>query len=90
MIQLVLLPKTASPPIASTKVNAIQSTKSLGGKKKGKNKSNKYDNQHEGNKTQNLDVDSKNKRKENFPCLICGGDHFTKECPHQEEVSKFF
>ena len=37
--------KTASPPVASAKVNAVQSTESLGGKKKGKNKSKKPDNQ---------------------------------------------
>ena len=88
-IQLVLLPKTASPPIASTEVNAIQSTKSSGGKKKGKNKSNKYDNQHEGNKTQNPDVDSKKNRKAKFPFLIGGGDHLIYECPRQEEFIKF-
>ena len=34
-------------------------------------------------------VESRNKRKEKFPCLICGGDHFTKECPCHEEVGKF-
>ena len=34
------------------------------------------------------DVKSKNRRKENFPCLIFGGDHFTKECHQREEVSK--
>ena len=58
-------------------------------KNKGKNKSKKSNNQKEGNKPQNLDVDSKNKRKVNYPYLICGGDHFTKECPCLEEVNKF-
>ena len=81
-------PKTASPSAASTEVNAIQYSESLGGNKKGKNKSKKYDNEKE-YKTQNPDVDSKNKRKEKFHCLIYGGDHFTKECPCREEVSKF-
>ena len=45
---------------------------------KGKNKSKKPDNQQEGNKTQNSDIDSKDKRKVKYPCLICGGDHFMK------------
>ena len=67
----------------------VQSIEYSGGKKKCKNKSNKFDNQQEGNKTQNPDVDSKNKRKEKFPCLICGGDHFTKECHYREEFNKF-
>ena len=58
-------PKTASSPIVSTKVNAIQSAQYSGGKKKGKNKSKKYDNQQEG-KTKNPDLDPKNKRKESF------------------------
>ena len=80
-------PKTVSSPVVSTELNAVQSTEYLGGKKKGKNKSKKYDNQQV-DKIQNLDTDSKNKRKEKFPCLICGGDHFTKKCPHREEVSK--
>ena len=31
-------PKNAPPPVASTKVNAVQSVESSGGKKKGKNK----------------------------------------------------
>ena len=37
--------KTASSPVASVEVNAVQSTESSGGKKKGKNKSKKPDNQ---------------------------------------------
>ena len=56
----------------------IQSNESSSGKQKDKNKSKKPDNQQEGNKTQNSDVDSKGKQKVKYPCLICGGDHFTK------------
>ena len=72
-------PKTTSPLVVSIEVNAIQSAESSRGKKKTKNKTNKSDKQQEG-KTQNHDVDSKNKGKEKFPYLIHGGDHFTKEC----------
>ena len=75
--------------VASAEVNTIQSNESSNREKKGKNKSKKPDNQQEGNKTQNSDVDSKGKRKVKFPCLICGGDQFTKECPNPEEVSNF-
>ena len=31
--------------------------------------------------------DNKGKRKDKYPCLLCGGDHFTKECPPHEEIS---
>ena len=31
----------------------------------------------------------KGKRKAKYPCLLCGGDHFTKECPHRDEINKF-
>ena len=27
--------------------------------------------------------------KEKYPCLLCGGDHFSKECPHRDEISQF-
>ena len=81
--------KTASSLVASAEVNAVQSTESSGGKKKGKTKPKNPDNQQEGNKTQNLDNDSKGKRKVKYPCFIYGGDHFTKECPRHEEFSKF-
>ena len=54
-----------------------------------KNKPKNPDSQQEGNKEQNLDNDSKGKRKVKYPCLICEGDHFTKECPRHEEFGKF-
>ena len=33
--------------------------------------------------------DIKGKRKAKYPFLLYGGDHFMKECPHHEEISKF-
>ena len=87
--QPALSTKPPPSPVASAKVNTIQSNESSSRKKKGKNKPKKPDNQQEGNKRQNSDVDSKGKRKVKYPCLICGGDHFTNECPRCEEVSKF-
>ena len=82
-------PKTAPSLVVPTEVNAVQSAKFLGGKRKGKNKSKKPDNQQEGNKSPNLDANSKGKRKLKYPYLIYGGDHFTKEFPHHEEVDNF-
>ena len=36
-----------------------------------------------------LENDNKGKRKAKYPCLLCGGDNFTKECPHHDEINKF-
>ena len=33
--------------------------------------------------------DNKGKRKAKYPYLLCGGDHFMKECPHRDEINKF-
>ena len=33
--------------------------------------------------------DNKGKRKAKYPYLLCGGYHFTKECPRHEKISKF-
>ena len=27
--------------------------------------------------------------KAKYPCLLCGGDHFSKECPCWDEISQF-
>ena len=55
-----------------------------GSKRKGKKK----------NKQNSKDKTDKNestykKLKPRYPCFICDEDHFTKECPHRVEVSKF-
>ena len=34
--------------------------------------------------------DNKGKRKDKYPYLLCGGDHFTKDFPRHEDISKFF
>ena len=31
----------------------------------------------------------KGKRKAKYPCLLCRGNHFTKECPSHEEINQF-
>ena len=74
---------TTSPsnPTISAKVNSIQITQSSGNKKKGKGKNKKPRNQQENPKPMAPKNDNKGKRKVKYPCLLCGGDHFTKDCP---------
>ena len=75
-----------STPMVSAEVNFIQRTKTPNNTKKGKGKNKKPGNQQENPKPTTND---KGKRKAKYPCLLCGGDHFTKECPHHDEISKF-
>ena len=88
-------PQTATPtpsnPKVFVEVNSIQSIQTSGNnKKKGKNKNKnkKPGNQQKNPKSTNNDND-KGKRKEKYPCLLCRGDHFTKECPRQDEITQF-
>jgi len=65
----------------SIEVNSIQNMQSSGNKKMGKGKNKKPRNQQENTKPTASDNDNKGKRKAKYPCLLCGGDHFMKECP---------
>jgi hypothetical protein len=80
-----------TPPTGKTsEVNSVQSTpagKNKSKKGKGKNKEDKNNPQSE--KTKTPPVDDKDKRKPRYPCLICGDDHYTKDCPRRAEVTKF-
>jgi hypothetical protein len=80
-----------TPPVGKTsEVKSVQSTpakKNKSKKRKGKNKEDKNNPKFEKTKTQ--PVDNKDKRKPRYPCLICGDDHYTKDCPRQAEVTKF-
>jgi hypothetical protein len=80
-----------TPPTGKTsKVNSVQST--LAGKnksKKGKGKNNEDKNNPQSKNTKTQPVDDKDKRKLRYPCLICGDDHYTKDCPRQAKVTKF-
>ena len=81
---------TPSTPNVSTEVNAIQSKQtSSNNKKKGKGKNKKPGNQQENPKPTTNEND-KGKRKEKYPCLLCRGDQFTKECPPHEDNQYFF
>jgi hypothetical protein len=76
-----------------SEVNAVQSAPSqqTGGKKKAKNK-NKKTNNNEQPKAQNPPPANEKKPqwKPKFPCLICGDDHYTRDCLHHDEVAKLF
>jgi hypothetical protein len=75
---------TPTPPSGKTsEVNSVQSTptgKNKNKKKgKGKNKEEKNNNQQFEKPKTHL-VDDKDKCKPRYPCLICGDDHYTKDC----------
>jgi hypothetical protein len=74
-------------------VNAVQSTPSqqFEGKKKTKNKSkNTNNNEQPKNQSQTPAIKKQPQQKLKFPCIICGDDHYTRECPHRNEVAKLF
>jgi DNA mismatch repair ATPase MutL len=84
---------TPTPSTGKTsEVNSVQSTptgKNQNKKKgKGKNKEDKNNNP-QSDKPKTQPVDDKDKRKPRYPCLICGDDHYTKDCPRRAEVTKF-
>jgi hypothetical protein len=83
-------PSPATPTSKTSEVNFVQST--LAGKNKskkgrGKNKEGKNNNQAE--KTKTTPVEDWDKRKPHYPFLICGDDHYMKDCPRRAEVTKF-
>jgi hypothetical protein len=80
-----------TPPTGKTsEVNSIQSTPDGKNKsKKGKGKTKDDKNNPQTKKTKTPPVDDRDKHKPRYPCLICGDDHYTKDCPQQVEVTKF-
>jgi hypothetical protein len=72
-----------TPPTSKTsEVNVVQSTpagKNKSRKGKGKNKEEKNNLHVERTKTP--PVNDRDKCKPRYPCLICGDDHYTKDCP---------
>jgi hypothetical protein len=80
----------ASPTGKTSEVNIVQSTptgKNKSKKGRGKNKESKNNNQNEQTKTP--PVDDRDKCKPCYSCLICGDDHYMKDCPRCAEVNKF-
>jgi hypothetical protein len=80
-----------TPPAGKTsEVNVVQSTptgKNKSKKGRGKNKESKNNNQNE--QTKIPPVEDRDKCKPRYPCLICGDDHYTKDCLRRAEVNKF-
>jgi ribosomal protein L44E len=74
-------------------VNAVQYSPSQQsrGKNKTKNKSkNINNNEQPKNQAQTLATKKKPQQKLKFPCIICGDDHYTRDCPRHNEVAKHF
>jgi len=80
-----------APPAGKTsEVNVVQTTpagKTKSRKGRGKNKEGKNNNPNE--QTKPPPADERDKRKPRYPCLMCGDDHYTKDCPRRAEVTKF-
>jgi hypothetical protein len=75
-------PTPTSPIGKTSEVNVVQSTptsKNKSKKGKGRNKEDKNNNP-QSDKTKTQPVEDKDKCKPRYPCLICGDDHYTKDC----------
>ena len=57
-------------------------------KMKGKAKNKKPGNQQE-NPKPTINENDKGKRKVKYPCQLCRGDHFMKECHRRDEITQF-
>jgi hypothetical protein len=83
-------PSPAPPTGKTYEVNAVQSTPAGKNKpKKGRGKNKEDKNTSQGERTKTTLVDDWDKRKPRYPCLICGDDHYMKDCPQRAEVTKF-
>lgn len=75
-----------------SEVNAIQSSgsnkSSVGDQKKGKGNQKPNNNARFGKRSNSPSNDTSD-RKPKYPCIICGEKHFTKDCPHRENVQRF-
>jgi hypothetical protein len=86
-------PSSTPPQTQVFEVNAVQFTPSqqLGGKKKVRNKPKKNNNNEQPkNQLQTPTAGKQPEQKPKFPCLICGDDHYTRDCPHHDEVANIF
>jgi hypothetical protein len=83
-------PSPAPSAGKTSEVNVVQTTpagKTKSRKGRGKNKEGKNNNPNE--QTKPPPADERDKRKPRYPCLMCGDDHYTKDCPRRVEVTKF-
>jgi hypothetical protein len=83
-------PSPAPPTDKTSEVNAVQSTRTGKNKsKKGRGKNKEGKNTSQAEQTKTTPVDDQDKHKPRYPCLICGDDHYMKDCPRHVEVTKF-
>jgi hypothetical protein len=83
-------PSLATSTGKTYEVNAVQSTpigKNKSKKERGKNKESKNNNQTK--QPKNTPVEDRDKHKPRYPFLICGDDHYMKDCPRCAQVTKF-
>jgi hypothetical protein len=86
-------PSSTPPQTQVFEVNMVQSTPSQqpGGKKKARNKPNKNNNNEPPkNQSQTPAAGKEPQWKPKFPCLICGDHHYSRDCPHHDEVANIF
>jgi hypothetical protein len=84
---------STSPQTHISEVNAVQSAPSQksGGNKNTKNKlKNTNNNEQPKNQAQTPATEKHPQQKLKFLCIICGDDHYTRNCPHRNEVAKIF
>jgi hypothetical protein len=86
-----IAPMPTLPTSKTSEVNVVQSTPTSKNKsKKGKGRNNEdKKNNPQIDKTKSQPVDDKDKFKPFYPFLICGDDHYMKDCPRCVEVTKF-
>jgi hypothetical protein len=75
-------PSPTPPTCKTSKVNVVQSTPTSKNKsKKGRGNNKEEKNTSQAERTKTTPVDDRDKRKPRYPCLICGDDHYMKDCP---------
>ena len=84
--------KSTPPSGQSSEVNSVDSSQFRGKKKNtnNKGKGKKYSTDQEVTKTQeSATAKSKQNKKVKYPRMICVEDHYTKDSPHNEELTRF-
>jgi hypothetical protein len=75
-------PSPVTPTGKTSEVNLVQSTLASKNKsKKGRGKNKEGKNNNPTKKTKTTPIEYQDKRKPRYPFLICGDDHYTKDCP---------
>jgi hypothetical protein len=86
--------QTIVVPPQTSEVNSLQSMQPKnpqqpGGKKKRNKKKNSTDEKGTTTTQTSQEGGTKEKRKAQFPCTICGEDHPTHQCPQKDEIHQY-